>query len=85
MAFKGTDNLPKPEDVLRCKFGGTNNKRSTGGCGKHVEKLGQMVRSTRTGDSWHTWLHLDYCKDHRYYEDGYYQKQVDHAIKGLEV
>lgn len=85
MAFKGTDNLPKPDEVKRCKFGGDNNRKATGGCGKHVEKLGQMVRSKLTNESWHIWYHLDYCKDHRYFEDGYYDKQVEHVNKGLEV
>jgi len=85
MAFKGTNNLPKPEDVKRCQFGGTsNNSKTTGGCGKHVEKLGQMVRSKATGESWHIWKYLNYCKDHRDF-DGTYQKEVNHAISGLEV
>ena len=53
--------------------------------GKHVEKLGQMIRSKRTGDSWHTWFHLDYCEDHRYFKKGYYEEQLQHCINGLEV
>lgn len=66
MAFKGDNgsNLPRPEDVKRCKFGGDNNRRATGGCGKNVVKTGQMVRSKSQGTSWHIWYHFDYCIDH---------------------
>lgn len=65
MAFKGNpENLPKPEDINRCQYGGNNNRKSTGGCGKHVVKTGQMVKSKLTGDTWHIWHHFDYCKDH---------------------
>jgi len=65
MAFKGNpENLPKPEDVKRCSFGGSNNRKATGGCGKHVVKTGQMVKSKSTGATWHIWHHFDFCKDH---------------------
>ena len=66
MAFIGDNgsNLPRPEDVHRCKFGGDNNRRATGGCGKHVVKTGQRVRSKSTGASWFIWYHFDYCTDH---------------------
>ena len=83
MAFAGDNgsNLPRPEDVKRCKFGGDNNRRATGGCGKNVVKTGQMVRSKSQGTSWHIWYHFDYCKDHWDLQEKY----KDQIVPTLEV
>jgi len=80
MAFRGTNNLPEPEDVKRCKFGGSNNLKAKGGCGKHVEKIGVRVTSKAMGTSWHIWKHLEFCQDHR--SLGNYEEEV---AKGIEV
>tara|TARA_Y100000996_G_scaffold147615_1_gene113686 strand:- start:7925 stop:8179 length:255 start_codon:yes stop_codon:yes gene_type:complete len=78
MAFMGDNgsNLPRPEDVKRCKFGGDNNRRATGGCGKHVEKTGQMVRSKSQGTSWFIWYHFNFCEDHWDLQEEYKNKIV---------
>lgn len=78
MAFRGDSgaNLPRPEDVHRCKFGGDNNRRATGGCGKHVVKTGQMVINKRTNESWHIWYHFNYCIDHWDMQENYKDKIV---------
>ncbi len=85
MAFIGTNNLPKPEEVKRCQFGGTNNRKKDGGCGKHVEKTGQMVHSRTDGSTWHVWFHLNYCEEHRHHVKGEYQRIMEHTRKGLFV
>lgn len=64
MAFRGNLNLPNPEDIKRCAFGGSNNSKAKGGCGKYVLKTGRMVRSKQFGSTWHIWHYFDYCKDH---------------------
>ena len=85
MSFKGTNNLPKPEEVKRCQYGGDNNSKKNGGCGKHVEKLGQMVRSKSTGVSWHIWFYLNYCEEHRHHIPGEYAAKLKNTLEGLEV
>ena len=85
MAFRGTNNLPPAHLIKRCQYGGDNNSKKNGGCGKHVEKLGQMVRSKRTGESWHVWFHLNYCKEHRHHIPGEYDAKLKHTMEGLEV
>ena len=66
MAFIGNDgsNLPRPEDVNRCKFGGKNNSRAKGGCGKHVVRTGQRIINKEFGTEWFSWFHFDYCEEH---------------------
>ena len=85
MAFRGTNNLPRPEEIKRCQFGGTNNSKKKGGCGKHVEKLGQMVHSRTTGDTWHVWYHLNFCVEHRNHVEGEYERISNQVAKGLFV
>jgi len=85
MAFRGTNNLPPADQIQRCQFGGDNNRKATGGCGKHVEKLGQMVRSKKTGQSWHVWYHLNFCEEHRHHIPGEYEAKYKHVMNGLEV
>tara|TARA_R100000805_G_C3578743_1_gene83042 strand:+ start:113 stop:364 length:252 start_codon:yes stop_codon:yes gene_type:complete len=78
MAFIGDTgaNLPRPEDVNRCRFGGDNNRRATGGCGKHVVKTGRLIKSKLSGASWHVWYHFDYCEDHWDLQEKYKNKLI---------
>tara|TARA_R100001082_G_scaffold91002_3_gene57646 strand:+ start:369 stop:635 length:267 start_codon:yes stop_codon:yes gene_type:complete len=85
MSFIGDigTNLPDPDQVKRCQFAGSNNSKAKGGCGKHVEKIGQRVTYRKTGTFWFIWKHLDYCKDHR--KLGNYAEEVKKGIKGIYV
>jgi len=75
MAFKGNpENLPRPEDITRCFFGGSNNSKAKGGCGKPVEKLIQQYRSAKFGTTWFGKVEMDYCKDHKELDPNYWVK-----------
>lgn len=75
MAFKGNpENLPRPEDIVRCSFGGSNNSKAKGGCGKPVEKLSQQYRSAEFGTTWFVKVEMDYCKDHKDLDPNYWDK-----------
>ena len=81
MAFKGNpENLPKPEDIVRCALGGNNNSKTKGGCGKPVEKLVQQYRSAEFGSTWFNKVEMDYCIDHKNLDPNYYDK-VSNIVK----
>ena len=81
MAFKGNpENLPRPEEITRCSFGGSNNRKDKGGCGKPVEKLYQQYRSELTGGTWFSKVEMDYCKEHKNL-DLNYQTKVSNIVK----
>ena len=81
MAFKGNpENLPRPEDVVRCAFGGSNNSKAKGGCGKPVEKLIQQYRSEKFGTTWFSKVEMDYCVDHKNLDLDYADK-VSNIVK----
>ena len=85
MAFNDNSiNFGNPEDVKRCSYGGDNNRKATGGCGKHVERLMRRVKFKDTGEV-NSWLYpLPYCEEHRHLDKDYedkYKKQFELEIR----
>lgn len=81
MAFNDNSiNFGNPEDILRCSYGGDNNLKKNGGCGKHVERLIRRVKFKDTGKVYQWFYPLLYCKDHRYLDDTYEKKYENQFI-----
>lgn len=75
MAFRGTDNLPKTWD--KCNYGGSNNRKVNGGCGRPVEKLAQKMVSKENNLVWFKTIYMDYCSIHKEQDPKYYEKRTN--------